>query len=289
MSRSIPQVTVDFFDAEVKRAYGDKRKLAGKCYEKKVTGATAYFPKKGKGMATRHNPGSDVNAMNTDFSRVQCDLLGWEAFDYADKFEANEINFAEATELAEVAGDAIGLRMDQVVIDAIEDGYNTTDAEYTVGTADATLTIATLLDGQYVLNNNGVEETERCFMHTPAQLRDLLKTTQVTSADYNTVKTLVNGEVDTFLGFEFISIAGSRLEGGLPTGEETVVATDYNYNLGFVYHKRSVGFAENMGMNSSMDWIPEKRAWLVGAEFEAGAVVIDNEGIVAVKSTLGEA
>ncbi len=37
-------------------------------------------------------------------------------------------------------------------------------------------------------------------------LDNLLGTTEVTSADYNTVKALVKGEVDTFMGFKFVSI-----------------------------------------------------------------------------------
>ena len=39
---------------------------------------------------------------------------------------------------------------------------------------------------------------------TAAQIEDLLESTEVTSADYNTVKALVNGEVDTFMGFKFV-------------------------------------------------------------------------------------
>ena len=39
---------------------------------------------------------------------------------------------------------------------------------------------------------------------TAQQLDDLLGTTEVTSADYNTVRALVQGEIDTFLGFKFI-------------------------------------------------------------------------------------
>jgi hypothetical protein len=39
---------------------------------------------------------------------------------------------------------------------------------------------------------------------TATQLDNLLGTTQVTSADFNTVKALVNGSVDTFMGFKFI-------------------------------------------------------------------------------------
>ena len=39
----------------------------------------------------------------------------------------------------------------------------------------------------------------------PRQVSDLLGTTSVTSSDFNTVKALVNGEVDTFMGFKFIT------------------------------------------------------------------------------------
>jgi hypothetical protein len=36
------------------------------------------------------------------------------------------------------------------------------------------------------------------------QLSDLLGSTTITSADFNSVKALVQGELDTFLGFNFI-------------------------------------------------------------------------------------
>jgi hypothetical protein len=42
------------------------------------------------------------------------------------------------------------------------------------------------------------------FVANPNQLNDLLGTVEVTSADYNTVRALVNGEVNSFMGFEFI-------------------------------------------------------------------------------------
>jgi hypothetical protein len=38
----------------------------------------------------------------------------------------------------------------------------------------------------------------------PQQKRELLESTQVTSSDFNTVKTLVNGDVNTFYGFDFV-------------------------------------------------------------------------------------
>ena len=36
-------------------------------------------------------------------------------------------------------------------------------------------------------------------------MSDLLGTTQVTSSDFNTVKALVQGQVDSFMGFKFIT------------------------------------------------------------------------------------
>jgi hypothetical protein len=45
------------------------------------------------------------------------------------------------------------------------------------------------------------------------QLQDLLKTTQVTSSDFNTIKALVQGELNTFLGFNFVRVDGLRMDG----------------------------------------------------------------------------
>ena len=38
----------------------------------------------------------------------------------------------------------------------------------------------------------------------PIQISDLLAVTQATSSDYASVKALVNGEIDTFMGFKFV-------------------------------------------------------------------------------------
>lgn len=274
MSRRISNVFQLAYDAEVKRAYGNKRSLAGTTREKSVEDAkSVYFRKKGKGMATLHQPGADVRAMNVEYNQVLCNLSDWEAKDYVDKFDALKFNFSEAKELAEVASDALGLRMDQIVIDALASGYDSTNMK--VGTTQTALTIATLLKAKTKLANNGVENRNLTFIHTPKMLEDLLGTTQVTSSDYNSVKALVNGELNTFLGMKFIMIA-PRDEGGLPTGTNT---GDY---IGFIYHKDAVGFALGQNIETRMDYIPEKSAYLVGGDFSAGAVVIDDKGVVGV-------
>lgn len=274
MSRKISQVFQDFYDSEVKRAYGDVSKLSDKVYTSgKIVGKRVAFRKKAKGMATQHIPGADVTAMNVDYSQVWCDLEDWEAYDYVDKFDMKKINFSEVTELAEVAADCLGLRMDQIIIDKMAAGYDR--ANMKVGTTNTALTVDVLIAAASKLNANGVPSNERYFAHTAQQLADLLKTTQVTSQDYNSVKALVNGSINSFMGFEFVMIA-TRDEGGLPVSSNDVT--------GFCWHKRAMGFSKAQDLETSMDWIPEKKAYLVGGDFSAGAVVIDDKGIVGVIS-----
>lgn len=277
MSRNISNVFQLAYDAEVKRAYGQKRLLAGTTREKTVEDAkSVYFRKKGKGMASLHTPGADVRAMNVEYNQVECKLQDWEAKDYIDKFDALKFNFSEAKEAAEVAADALGLRMDQIVLDAMTTGYDSVN--HKVGASNTALTVATLRKAITLLNKEGVPSTDRHFAHSAQQLDDLLATTEVTSSDYNAVKTLVNGEVNTFLGLKLIMIADNRSEGGLPKGDAA------NDRIGFIYHKDAVGFAMGQNIETRMDYIPEKSAYLVGGDFSAGAVVIDDKGVVGVLS-----
>lgn len=55
-----------------------------------------------------------------------------------------------------------------------------------------------------IQNATGVGIEPWYFGFTSSQLASLLKTTQVTSADYNSVKALVNGTINTFMGYQWI-------------------------------------------------------------------------------------
>ena len=276
MSRNIDPTFQSAYDSEVKRSYGQKSVLKGTVKTKmNVEGKSVYFRKKGKGMATLHLPGSDRNAMNVEYNQVECTLQDWEAYDYVDKFDMKKVNFDEVMELAEVASDALGLRQDQIIIDQMTSGYDTVNMK--VGTTQTALTLTTLREAVKKLNENGVPQADRYFLLSPQQLDDLLNTTAITSADFNSVKTLVQGEVDTFLGLKFIMVA-KRDEGGLPDGTNTGDV------IGFIYHKDAVGFAVGKDLETEISWVAEKGAYLVGGDFSAGAVVIDNKGVVGVLS-----
>lgn len=74
-----------------------------------------------------------------------------------------------------------------------------------IASASTGLTIAKLRQAREILRAAHVDPSDPLFIATKAaQITDLLETTEVTSSDFNTVKALVAGEIDTFLGFKFI-------------------------------------------------------------------------------------
>ena len=76
------------------------------------------------------------------------------------------------------------------------------------GTAAASnLTIGKLRRTRYLLDkaeaaNEG--EADLVIVVDPSQIQGLLATTEVTNSDYNTIKALVAGQIDTYMGFKFI-------------------------------------------------------------------------------------
>jgi hypothetical protein len=111
----------------------------------------------------------------------------------------------------------------------------------TGSTANSGLTIGKLRAAKYILDSNEVdEEEERIIVVSAKQLQDLLQTTQVTSVDYNSVKALVDGNVNTFMGFKF------RRSQLLPLASATDVRSTY------VYVKSGIVLAER-GLKTHMD------------------------------------
>ncbi|MEA2037955.1 MAG: phage capsid protein, partial [Nanoarchaeota archaeon] len=78
------------------------------------------------------------------------------------------------------------------------------------------LTLTKLLSGLEILNGNDIDPSDpKYIVISSGMLTSLLNTTEIKSADYNSVKALVQGDVDTFLGMKFIR--SERLAGGAST------------------------------------------------------------------------
>jgi hypothetical protein len=127
---------------------------------------------------------------------------------------------------AQAAAFAMGRAMDDEIISAAtgtaftgETGSTSTalpSAQKITESGTDGLTIAKLRTAKEKLDLQSVDPSiPRHIIVSPRQVTDLLGTTEVTSSDFNTVKALANGEVNSFLGFNFIvsnrlSIASSK-------------------------------------------------------------------------------
>jgi hypothetical protein len=275
MSVSLSNAFVTLFDAEVKQAYQGKAMLVGAVRQRKgVEGSTVKFPKVGKGVATPRISQSDVTPLNVAFSNVTCTLSDWNAAEYSDIFSQAKVNFDERSELVQVLGNAIGRRQDQLILDALTAASGTGTVSNDIGGTDTNMNVAKLREAKRQLDRANVPPEGRHIILHASGLASLLSETAVTSSDFNTVKALVAGEINTFLGFTF-HILGDRSEGGL--------AIDNSLDrVCFAFHKDSIGYAEGIAPRTEINYIPEKTSFLVNSVFSAGAIAIDAEGIVKI-------
>jgi hypothetical protein len=279
MSVQISNAFVTLFDSEVKQAYQAQRALAGLVRERtNVEGSTVKFPKIGKGTASVRVPQTDVVPLNVTYAQVTATMTDYIAAEYSDIFNQQRVNFNERQELVQVVSGAIGRRMDQVIIDSLIAASSTGTVANTIqndGTSGSAtdLNVGKLRAAKKILDAKNVPMEGRTIVLHANNLSALLGLTSVTSSDFNTVKALVTGEVDTFLGFKFVTI-GDRDEGGLPkaSADRTV----------FAFHRDSVGMAIGLNQTSRVDYIAEKTSFLVASMFSAGSVAIDSEGIVKI-------
>lgn len=71
--------------------------------------------------------------------------------------------------------------------------------------SNTNLTVKKLIEAKRLLGINENDDDEPAYMAVTAnQLASLLNEDKVTNSDYNTIKALVAGEVNSFMGFEFL-------------------------------------------------------------------------------------
>ena len=275
MSISLSNAFVTLFDAEVKQAYQGKAMLVPAVRQRRgVEGSTVKFPKVGRGVATIRVPQTDVTPLNVGFSSVTLTLADYNAAEYSDIFSQAKVNFDERQELVQVVAGAMGRRQDQMVLDALTASSTSLTVANSIGGSNTNMNVAKLREAKRLLDKGNVPPDGRNIIIHANGLSNLLSETSVTSSDFNSVKALVQGDIDTFLGFKF-HVLGDRSEGGL--------AIDGSLDRTcFAFHKDAVGYGEGIAMRTEINYIAEKTSWLVNEVFSAGAVAIDDEGIVKI-------
>jgi len=275
MSTSISTSFVTIFDAEVKQAYQNDRALAGTVRERSgVQGNTYKFNKLGSGVANLHIPQSDVTPMNLTHTQATATMSDFNAAEYSDIFTSGKVLFDERAELVKAVSMAVGRRMDQLVIDALDGAGTSLTVANSIGGSNTNLNVDKVLETKKKMDQQGVPAEDRFFLCHANNMAAFLDDSDVKTIDVNTTKALAQGTVDSFLGFKFIMV-GDRTEGGLAvdgSSDRTCLA----------WHKNACGLAINMDKKTEINYIAEKSSFLVNSMFSAGSVGIDTAGIVEV-------
>jgi len=220
-------------------------KLRSSVDVEKVTGKNAFFDQVGATAAQlRTSRHGDTPQIDTPHSRRRLSLADYEWADLVDDVDKVRMLVDPTSSYARAAAAAMNRAMDDVIITAFNASASTgvaggSSTALPSGQKTATsdqsdgLTIAKLLAAKKILDNNDVDPSLRRYLVCgPQQISDLLGTTQVTSSDYNSVRALATGAVNTFLGFEFIMSTRLNMDSSYTTDRLVFAYTEDAVKLG---------------------------------------------------------
>jgi hypothetical protein len=276
MATTISNVFQTMFAAEVHQAYQGTSVLQGTCRTRTNVGSEIVkFPKLAATTASERTPGTLVTAANAQFSNVSCTLKNWSAHEYTDIFNQAKVNFDERNEVAQSLGNAIGRRMDQVILDALlaaSAGSTVANTVVTTGSATASdMNVGKILEAGAKLSAKNVPMTDRHLIMHANSMKSLLGDERAVSSDFIQLQGLARGEVSTFAGFS-IHMIGDRDEDGLTIDGSSDRTC-------FAFHKDAIGHAIGMAPKTEINYQADRTSWLVSAMFSSNAVAIDVNGI----------
>lgn len=228
MSTQITAAFVEQYSANVEHlAQQMESRFSGKVRMESQKGKTKFYEQLGATTAVRRTSRhADTPRVDSKHRRRACYLNDYDWSDLVDSLDEVKLLIDPSSSYAQSAAMAFNRAKDEEVIAAAtgtayadKDGSGAVIAQ-TIGSgqqvavdyvasgvaANSGLTLAKLIKAKSILSKAEYPKgTKLYFAHAQQQLDDLLlNVNQVNSADYNNVKALVEGEVTSFMGFEFI-------------------------------------------------------------------------------------
>jgi hypothetical protein len=245
----------------------------------KVTGDRAYYNQLGaSSMRKRTSRHGDTTYSDRPHSRRMVTLESWDDADLLDTDDSVQILTDPTNSYSQSMAMGAGRQTDDVIIDAFfatastgktGTGTEAHPATHQIASASEGMTISKLLDAKEILDAYEVDDEDRYGCMASKQFRNLLATTEISNADYNTVKALVQGQIDTFLGFKFIR------------SERLTKVTNDRYCA--FWHKNSMKLAIGINPRGRITEMPNKNYSIqVFYEMRAGCTRMDPNGVVRV-------
>tara|TARA_R110002012_G_scaffold3730_1_gene17499 strand:- start:306 stop:1181 length:876 start_codon:yes stop_codon:yes gene_type:complete len=252
-----------------------------------VQGKYDHFDRLGNTSAqkitSRH---SDTPLIATPHSRRRVSMEDYNWADLVDKADKVRMLADPTSEYMKAGVWAMGRTMDDVIISAMLGNAVSVDendsssnvalpaAQKIAVSGTTDMNIDKLREAKQILDSSDVDpELQRCIVMKSNQFYDLLGDTQIQSSDYNTVKALVAGEIDTFMGFKFLR--SERLTSD-SSGNTQCIAWIHD----------GIGMSMGMDVKTEISERSDKNySTQVYAQMCLGAVRIEDEKVVEIACT----
>jgi hypothetical protein len=260
----------------------EKSKLADKVYLKSgVTGKNFYQDQIGRWtMTAKTSANPDTPQNDPNLSRTRVDIQSFADSRMFDRTLEMQQFADPMSEVSMCMQSAIGLTLDQIIINALggtayrgETGATSvvlpSASKVAVGTTG--MTVDKIAEAAEIMNAAGVPMGDRCLAINAGQLTQLLNETEATSSDYMQVKSLVKGEIDTFYGFNVVTLEDDLLP--------VVSTTAYAY----AFHKTGLCLAMVEELFMRAEERPDKSySKQVYYEINAGAARLEEVKVVEI-------
>jgi hypothetical protein len=252
----------------------DKRKLMNTTQEIHGLIGKEYVAKFAKpfDLHARGAYHSNIPQTIVDYRKLLVELEDRTALVSSDIFEQALVNASELQNFSRQCAASLVRQQDQIIIDGMVDSTPTQTV-----TAASNLNLDALLKTKQYFDDTDVPETERYLVATFSQQRSLLKEEKITSSDYATLKALVRGEINEFLGFTFIWIADKMTTGGLPINE--------GVRKCYAWHRDAIITPYSIEPKVDRDWLAEAQSTIIVPVVRMGSKVGRDDGIILINAT----
>ncbi len=244
--------------------------VRGKTFFQDQIGQWAMSLKAGRNSAT---PNNDPN-----LARRMVTMLDYNDARLLDRTDELKTISDPKSAYTIAAAQSLGRQIDDVIIQqgmlgnalSGENGTVSVTNANLVLASSASMTLARIIAVKQTLDLNDVEMEDRYIVMRPDALDNLLNTTAATSSDYNTVKALVRGEINTWMGFTWIM-------------STRISAASSSTLIGIAYQKNGVCFAmADQPVVRTDERTDLSYSWQVYYELNVGAVRLEEARVIIV-------
>jgi len=218
--------------------------------------------------------------VDTPHSRRKVTMDDYDWADLIDQEDKVRMLISPQSEYAKAGAYAMGRAMDDAIIAAATGtAYGGVSGGTTIALPSAQkvavgtsgLSLEKLISAKEILDAADVDpDEERYMICTAKQMSDLLALEKITSADYATVKALVQGAIDSFMGFKFIRSERLGTDGN---GDRQVLA----------FTKSAMGLALGRDIATKISERADKNyATQVFLSMTIGATRVEDEKVVEI-------